>query len=105
MQCQHTVYYIRLDHMRAMHIFEHVSRSDRQFAGSNRTAMRANHLSTADYRSILFFMLALFLGDGFLSHAAKTADQVASSSQKMRGPIKRSLMLLSRTVWRAWRWD
>jgi AhpC/TSA family len=44
--------------------------------------MRANHLSTADYRSILFFMLALLLGGGFLSDAAKTADQVASSGQE-----------------------
>ena len=46
--------------------------------------MRANHLSTADCRSILFFMLALLFGDGFLSDAANTADQVASSAQEAR---------------------
>ena len=46
--------------------------------------MQANHLSTADWRSLLFFMLALLLGGGFLSDAANTADQVASSAQEAR---------------------
>jgi peroxiredoxin len=46
--------------------------------------MRANHLSTADCRSILFFNACLLLGGGFLSDAANTADQVASSAQEAR---------------------
>ena len=46
--------------------------------------MQGNHLSTDDWRSLLFFMLALLLGGGFLSDAANTADQVASSAQEAR---------------------
>ena len=46
--------------------------------------MQANHLSTADCRSLLFFMLVLLLGGEFRSDAANTADQVASSAQEAR---------------------
>jgi peroxiredoxin len=46
--------------------------------------MQANHLSSADCRSLLFFVIALLLGGGFLSDAANTADQVASSAQEAR---------------------
>src|SRR5271166_7029337 len=49
--------------------------------------MQTNHLSTADRRSLLFFTLALLLGGGFLSDAANTADQVASSAKEAR-PIE-----------------
>jgi len=46
--------------------------------------MQGNHLSTDDWRSLLFFMLVLLLGGGFLSDAANTADHVASSAQEAR---------------------
>ena len=46
--------------------------------------MQTNHLVTAARRSLLFLMVALLLGGGFLSDAANTADQVASSAQEAR---------------------
>ena len=46
--------------------------------------MQTNHLATTGRKSVLFFMLALLLGSGFLSDAANTADQVASSAKEAR---------------------
>jgi len=76
--------------MRTIDIVLHnVSCSDRKFAGEEANqiteiVMQGNHLSTDDWRLLLFFLLALLLGGGFLSDAANTDDQVASSAQEAR---------------------